>query len=82
MVDILEKPKEDVKVTNDGDHDKFQHYFYKSDIERNIFDGVPMVALCGKTVRVQVDPKGRTVCPECQRMMDEVVGSNRDAGDR
>lgn len=82
MSDVLEKPDVDIKVDNSGDHDRFQHYFYKTDIERNIFEGIPMTALCGKTVSRQVDPKGRTVCQECQRMMDEVVGSNREAGDR
>lgn len=73
---------EKLKVTDNGDHDKFQHYFYKSSIERNIFEGTPMQALCGKIVEQQVDPQGKTICNECQVMMDEVVGSNRPEGDR
>lgn len=80
MSDLLERPKEDVKVTNDGDHDRFQHYFHKKDIERNIFEGVPMRALCGKVVAQQVDPQGRTICSECQDIYDNVVGSNRTSG--
>lgn len=71
-----------VKVTDNGDHDRFQHYFYKKDIDANLLTGKPMQALCGKIVAQQVDPKGRTICSECQRMMDEVVGSNRPEGDR
>ena len=51
--------------TDDGDHDRFQHYFSKKAIEANIFEGTPMTALCGKVVRQQVDPKGRTVCQLC-----------------
>lgn len=55
-----------INVNNDGDHDKFQHYFSKKDISDNILFGTPMHALCGKTVYQQVDPKGRTICPECK----------------
>ena len=82
MSDLLEKPKEAIKTTNDGDHDRFQHYFYKADINENLMSGKPMRALCGKIVKQQVDPYGRTICQECQRQMDEVVGSNRPEGDR
>lgn len=76
MSDVLEKVDENLKVTNNGDHDKFQHYFRREAISKNLLEGTPMTALCGKTVKSQVDPKGLTVCPECQRWMDEIVGSN------
>lgn len=74
MLDVVEEKK--IVTTNDGDHDRFQHYFRKADIEKNLFEGTPMKALCGKVVAQQVDPKGRTICPECQDWMDNVVGSN------
>lgn len=80
MSNVLEQEK--VKVTNNGDHDKFQHYFYKKAIDANLMNGTPMQALCGKILEQQSDPKGKTVCHECQRQMDEVVGSNRPEGDR
>lgn len=65
-----------------GDHDRFQHYFRRDDVTRNLLTGEPMTALCGKVVTQQVDPKGRTVCAECQRLMDEVVGSNLPENER
>lgn len=75
MSDLLEKIDEKVTTTNDGDHDKFQHYFSKKDIDANLLGGKPMVALCGKVVYQQVDPKGRTICPSCievyETMKDE-----------
>lgn len=79
--DVLERV-EKLQVTNDGDHDRFQHYFSKEAISANLLDGIPMRALCGKVVKQQVDPKGRTICPTCIDMMENVVGSNRPEGDR
>lgn len=62
--------------TNDGNHDRFQHYFRKSEIDENLMTGKEMTALCGKKVKSQIDPKGLTICHQCQTLMDEVVGSN------
>jgi phosphomannomutase len=70
MSDILEKTEEKIVTTNDGDHDRFQHYFKKADIEANILEGKPMKALCGKIVQQQVDPKGRTVCHRCNEIYE------------
>lgn len=64
------------QVTNDGDHDRYQHYFRKSDIDKNLLEGTPMRALCGKIVAQQVDPQGRTVCPTCKDLYENHVGSN------
>lgn len=84
MTNLLEKTDEkvDIKPTNNGNHDKFAHHFYKKDLDANIFHGTPMRALCGKVLTQQSDPKGLQVCPECQDWMDNVVGSNRPEGDR
>jgi hypothetical protein len=67
MVDLLEDVKQDTVTidTENGDHDKFQHYCSKKAISDNLFYGTPMQALCGKIIRQQVDPLGRTVCPTC-----------------
>lgn len=62
-----------INVSNDGDHDKFQHYFLKKDISENLLTGKPMKALCGKIVSQQVDPKGRTVCPDCKYVYDNFI---------
>lgn len=68
MSDTLLKDK--VVHTNDGDHDKFQHYFAKTAIDENLMSGKPMRALCGKVVEQQVDPLGRTVCPTCKNIFE------------
>lgn len=41
-----------------------------------------MRALCGKVVKQQVDPKGRTICDECVWAMENIVGSNLPEGER
>lgn len=81
-MDVMERVKEETITvdSNTGDHDKFQHYFRKADIEANLFEGKPMRALCGKVVAQQVDPFGRTICAECQEIMDTVVGRNLPNG--
>lgn len=70
------------RLTSDGDHDRFQHYFSRKDINNNLEYGTPMTALCGKVVEQQVDPFGRAVCQSCHEIMDTVVGSNLPEGER
>ena len=72
----------DLKVSNTGDHDRFQHYFHRRDIAANFLEGKPMRALCGKVVKQQVDPQGRTICDECVWAMENIVGSNLPEGER
>lgn len=70
MADVLEK--EDLKVTNNGDHDTFAHYARKTDIERSIFDGVEITALCGKRWRPDKDFAKYPVCPTCKGIYDSL----------
>jgi hypothetical protein len=49
-----------------GDHDLFSHYANKKDIERATFDGVEIVALCGKKWRPSRDFTKFPVCPTCK----------------
>jgi PhoPQ-activated pathogenicity-related protein len=65
---------EKIAVTDDGDHDRFQHYFHKAAINENLMSGKPMKALCGAVVKQQVDPQGRTICGTCKDILDEVFG--------
>jgi len=74
MSDVMEKVDEKIAVTNDGDHDRFQHYFSKKSISDNLFEGKPMTALCGKVVKSQVDPAGRTICDTCKEVLDKMFG--------
>lgn len=63
---------ETIVIKDDGDHDRFQHYFSKKDISDNLLEGKPMTALCGKIVKQQVDPAGRTVCGTCKSVWESL----------
>lgn len=65
MSDVIEK--EDVRVTTEeGDHDLFAHYARKTDIEKSMFEGVHITALCGKQWRPSRDFTKFPVCPTCK----------------
>lgn len=72
MSNVLEKTDEKTVPTNDGDHDRFQHYFSKKAIDENLMTGKPMKALCGKIVDQQVDPQGRTICQRCVEIYEQM----------
>lgn len=55
---------------NEGDHDLFSHYVRKADLERAIFDGIPIIALCGKLWLPTRDAAKFPVCPECKEKFD------------
>jgi hypothetical protein len=54
---------------DDGDDERFSHYVRKEDILRSAVDGVPVVALCGKTWLPGRDPDKFPICPACKEMM-------------
>lgn len=72
MTNILEDTRVKKSRTDDGDHDKFSHYFSKKSIMDNLITGKSMVALCGKIVSRQVDPKNRTVCQKCKDELEKL----------
>ena len=59
-----------VPVTEDGDHDLFSHYASKLDIERSMFEGVEITALCGKRWRPSRDFTKYPVCPTCKEIYE------------
>ncbi|GAA1915174.1 hypothetical protein GCM10009775_04510 [Microbacterium aoyamense] len=67
--DTLEKT---TTTTEAGEHDLFAHFAKKTDIERAVFDGVAITALCGKTWRPTRDFAKFPVCPTCA----EIYGCN------
>lgn len=73
MSDVLEKP-DTVVTTEEGDHDRFSHYARKSDIEKSMFEGVEIVALCGKKWRPSGDFAKFPICPTCQEARDALPG--------
>ncbi|MGF3056165.1 DUF3039 domain-containing protein [Microbacterium sp. YY-01] len=72
MTDVLERT-DTKQISNDGDHDRFAHYFKKRDLDAALLEGKPATALCGK-----VEPKpfrgidGRTVCPTCKEIYEGI----------
>lgn len=56
---------------DDGDEDnRHSHYVRKEDVLRSAVDGVPAVALCGKTWIPGRDPEKYPVCPKCKELME------------
>ncbi len=72
MTDTILDEKTDVRVTDDGDHDTFAHYADKRDIERSMFEGVEIVALCGKLWRPSKDFAKYPVCPTCKEVYESL----------
>jgi len=71
MSDVLE----DVKTTHfvdEGDHDLFSHYAKKADIEKSMFEGVEITALCGKKWRPSRDFTKFPVCQTCKDIYEEM----------
>ena len=71
--DVIEKSDTRNKATTgDGNHDKFAHYAPKTEIERAVFDGVEIIALCGKKWRPEGDFAGYPVCPTCKERFEQL----------
>ena len=66
---MLSDVLEDVKTTHftdEGDHDLFSHYAKKVDIEKSMFEGIEITALCGKKWRPSRDFTKFPVCQTCK----------------
>lgn len=68
MNDTLEDTR--IQVTDNGDHDRFAHYFAKEHIEQALFEGKPCQALCGKWDVPTRDFTKYPVCPECKEAFE------------
>lgn len=58
------------QVQEPGDHQRFSHYVRKDKIMESAFEGMPVVALCGKIWVPNRDPKKFPVCPVCKEIYD------------
>lgn len=76
MSDVLEDVKEESVTidTTNGDHDLFAHYARKLDIEKSMFEGVEITALCGKKWRPSRDFTKYPVCPTCKDIWEGLAG--------
>lgn len=57
---------------SDGDHEKFAHYVKKETILHSAVTGKPVIALCGKVWVPNRDPLRYPICPDCQRIFDQL----------
>ena len=80
MPDIDEQTRvEEREVTTDEcDHDRFAHYVWgknpKAMVTESMLTGVPIRALCGKKWVPSRDGSKYPVCPDCQRVKNQLQG--------
>lgn len=78
MMDVVNKvvPESETRpdISHDGgDRERFAHYVQKDKITESAVTGMPVIALCGKVWVPNRDPKKFPVCPECQKIYDEML---------
>lgn len=71
---VLERPEvdEDARLDDGGNADRFAHYVSKDKIEESRLTGRPVVALCGKVWIPRHEANDYPVCPECNRIYEEL----------
>ncbi|MCU0269604.1 MAG: DUF3039 domain-containing protein [Acidimicrobiales bacterium] len=66
--------EEDLRTTDDGDHDRFSHVVRKADAARAYVTGEAITALCGKRWVPTRDPDRYPVCPTCKEILATLRG--------
>ncbi len=69
-----EKIEEKISVTDDGDHDRFAHYFKKDDLDAAFLEGKEITAICGKKDVPTRDFQKYPVCPTCKEVYENLKG--------
>jgi hypothetical protein len=70
----------DAPLTTDTPPDENQHHFRKVDLDKNLFDGVPITALCGFVKEGLARPDTeQPVCDSCHHIMETIVGTGPGA---
>jgi hypothetical protein len=64
--------KEEEVVLDQGDHERFSHYVKKDRIVESAVMGSAVVALCGKVWVPTRDPQKFPVCPDCQKIYEQL----------
>lgn len=70
MTELGTRPVVDPHLDDEDDDTRNSHYVRKEDALRAAVDGVPVVALCGKTWVPVRDPDRFPLCPQCKELMD------------
>ncbi|WP_370328177.1 DUF3039 domain-containing protein [Euzebya sp.] len=77
--------REQLRRTDDGDHDRFAHYVWgrnpRAKVTESMVTGVPIKALCGKKWVPSRDGSKYPVCPDCKRIKDRMQGRGGGDGD-
>lgn len=58
--------EERTELQEPGDHERFSHYVEKEQLARAIFEGLEVIALCGKKWLPTRDAAKFPVCPACK----------------
>jgi hypothetical protein len=72
MTSIIEETDTRTIGTDEGDHDTFKHYVYKTELDRAILEGVPCTALCGKKWLPSKDYTKYPTCPTCKEIYETI----------
>ena len=78
--DVLEdeRVQQDLRTTDDGDHERFSHYVPKDTLMEAMVNGTPVVALCGKVWVPSRDPEKYPVCPECKEIWESMREGDKE----
>lgn len=67
-------------LTSDTPPDEFRHYFKKDDLDRNLLDGVAIMAMCGFVKEGLAHPDtALPVCEKCKWIYENVMQPGGDA---
>jgi hypothetical protein len=67
-----ERVEQDLRTTDDGDHERFSHFVPKDKLTDAMINGTPVIALCGKVWVPSRDPEKYPVCPECKEIWENM----------
>jgi hypothetical protein len=69
---VDEQVEQDLRTTDDGDHERLSHYVPKDKLMEAMVNGTPVIALCGKVWVPSRDPEKYPVCPECKEIWESM----------
>nr|WP_017202706.1 DUF3039 domain-containing protein [Microbacterium barkeri] len=72
MTLLEETVEETTAITEDGDHDRFAHYFRKNDLDAAWLFGEVITAACGKQNTPTRDFTKFPVCPSCKEIYERL----------
>ena len=77
--DIAVGTTANTRLHEPGDHERMTHAVKTEDLNRAVFEGDTIRAVCGKTWRPDRDPKSFPMCPECKDFLEATQRPDGDA---